>query len=152
MKHLGCLVISLIMIGCSPTALDSQVATRLADVSLVRLLATPEKFEGSSVRTLGFLQPAHSGSALHLNQEDAKGTLVMNALWLKAAPCLRQSGAPIRRGYVLIEATFTAVRHGPNNVYSGELSDVTRCVQWPLEMPPVASNNSFKPRPLRGSA
>jgi hypothetical protein len=53
---------------------------------------------------------------------------------------------------VLVEARFTGHTHGHMGLWSGSLSDVTRCVIWPGRSPGRASNNSFKPKPLRGSA
>jgi hypothetical protein len=39
-------------------------------VSLVRLMATPEKYDGKAVQVVGFLRLEFEGNGLYLHQED----------------------------------------------------------------------------------
>ena len=120
------------------------------DVSVIQLIATPERFDGNRVRVVGYLHQSFENSGFYLHQADYELSLHRNGLWLSGT-CGRGQYAYNNR-YVLIEANFSAKDHGHLGLWSGELHDLGRCVPWGDKQPGSASNNSFKPNPLRGSA
>jgi hypothetical protein len=60
-------------------------ACTLYDVSMVRLLAEPDKFDGKRVRTAGYIHFEFEGNAIYLHEEDLTHGLLKNALWISLA-------------------------------------------------------------------
>lgn len=58
-------------------------------VSIVQLLAVPEKYEGKLVSVRGFVRLESEGSAIYLHEEDYEQSLYSNGLWLNAGECCR---------------------------------------------------------------
>lgn len=56
------------------------------DVSLIQLIAQPEKFEGKRVRFIGFLRIEFEGNAIYLHREDFDHGITKNGLWLIFLP------------------------------------------------------------------
>ncbi len=97
------------------------------DVSLVQLVATPERFDGKAVRVIGFLHLEPEGTALYLHSEDLIYTLVKNGVWVNPTADFKKK---LSDRYVLIEGTFDARDHGHKGLWSGAIRDVTRATPW----------------------
>jgi hypothetical protein len=101
-------------------------------VSLVRLIATPEAFDGKLVRVMGFVHVEHEGTAVYLHREDYEHHLGKNGLWLAAsdvaAPGSRE--AAVNNRYALIEGRFSAKETGHMGLWSGSIKDITRMIPW----------------------
>jgi hypothetical protein len=52
------------------------------DVSMVQLLAAPEKFHGKLVGVFGFLRLEFEGDALYLHREDDTQGVTRNVVWV----------------------------------------------------------------------
>ena len=134
----------------SPPASESEPI----DVSMYQLIVTPERFDRKQVRVKGYIHLEFEGNALYAHKEDYDRFLSKNGVWIDTRKCGRGPHAGVNDEYVLVEATFDSQRLGHLNLWSGSLTDVTRCDFLPnfRSIPEGASNNSFKPNPLRGSA
>jgi hypothetical protein len=102
-------------------------------VSLVRLIATPEAFDGKRVRVFGYVRVEHEGTAVYLHREDYKHGLAKNGLWLgmnDSAPAGSREAA-VNNRYALIEGRFSAKEHGHLGLWSGSIKEVTRAEPWP---------------------
>ncbi|RYE72892.1 MAG: hypothetical protein EOO81_02155 [Oxalobacteraceae bacterium] len=119
---------------------------------MVQLITTPERFEGKRVRVAGYLYQEFEGSGLYAHQEDFEHSLYKNGLWINVSRCGYPGKPSINDAYVLVEAEFTGQEQGHMGLWSGSLSNVTRCVILPGRSPRRASNNSFKPNPQQGGA
>ena len=117
---------------------------------MIQLLATPERFDGKRVRVMGYLHQEFESSGLYFHREDDEQSLISNGLWLSGSCDGGQLSYNQR--YVLIEARFDSKDQGHLGAWPGALTDITRCAHWGDKKPGGASNNSFKPKPLRGSA
>jgi hypothetical protein len=102
----------------------------LYDVSIIELVARPEKFHGKSVAVHGFLNLEFEGNGLYLHEEDFKHSLYRNGLWMNvprgwvdATKCKNQS-------YVLIHGVFNAMNTGHMGLWSGALESVVECIPW----------------------
>ena len=122
------------------------------DVSIYRLLATPENLDGKRVRVIGYLHLAFEGNSIYAHKADYDQSIHQNGFWIDVTRCERVGGTPTIDEYVLVEARFSSIDRGHLDIWSGALTQVTRCVSWPGRNPTRASNNSFKPTPLRGAA
>jgi hypothetical protein len=107
-------------------------ADRMIDVSLIRLIANPEAFDGKLVRVHGFVRVEHEGTSVYLHREDFERSLTKNGLWLQAsdvaAPGSRE--AAVQNRYALIEGRFSAKETGHRGLWSGSIKDITRMIPW----------------------
>ncbi len=95
-------------------------------VTMVELIASPEKFEGKSVRVIGYLHLEFEGTVLYLHKEDYDHALLGNGIWVD----IRDLKSKLSDNYVLLEGTFTAKKHGHLGMWRGELQDVRRSLIW----------------------
>lgn len=75
-------------------------------VSLLRLIATPEEFDGSRVFVQGYLVRARESDRIYLHEVDANYLLDDNSIWLNfdGSPFAE---SPINNCYVIVEGTFS---------------------------------------------
>jgi hypothetical protein len=95
-------------------------------VSIIQLVAAPERFDGKSVRVIGYLDIRFEGTALYLHREDDEYAVTKNGLLIHVPE--RWHKTP--RGYVIVEATFEAPKHGHAGMFEGALLNVTRLDRW----------------------
>jgi len=116
---------------------------KILHVSLINLIATPEKYHKKWVRVQGVAKFEFEGNALFLHQEDYKaGT--KNAVWLSPdAATLKVDEATLAKDfnskYVLVEGIFDMNDHGHMDLFSGSISHVSRIMSWNIE-PQKVSN------------
>ena len=100
-------------------------------VSLINLIATPEKYQGKWVMVEGVCNFEFEGYALYLSQEDRKHGLVKNALWaswdtLGVDTYDLAFAFKFHGRHVLVEGYFDARNHGHVGLFSGAITNVTR--------------------------
>jgi hypothetical protein len=105
------------------------------DVTMVQLIANPEKFDGKLVRVIGFLRLEFEGDALYLHREDYEISILGNGIWVDATPEINKQSKILNMHYVLLEGTFSAKDRGHMGMWSGALKHITRCEVWPFEKP-----------------
>ena len=93
----------------------------IADVSMVQLIATPERFHGKRVRFTGFVHFQFEGNGISPHKEDFDHGIVDDAVWIDAP-----SGSKLNDAYVLVEGTLRADARGHMVLFSGTLADVAR--------------------------
>jgi len=97
-----------------------------AHLSVIQLIATPQKYHRQQVRVVGFLHVNFEGNALYLSEGDGKHGITKNALWLEFdEDCYRE----LHNKYVFLEGVFDAQHHGHLKLYSGKLQ-VERIILW----------------------
>jgi len=99
-------------------------------VSLIQLIANPEKYDGKFVRVIGYLRLEFEGNALYLHREDDEAALIKNAIWVDATPDMEKNREKFDRKYVLLEGRFDAKHHGHMDLFSGELRAISRADVW----------------------
>lgn len=100
-------------------------------VSLVQLIATPERFDGKLVGVVGFCNLEFEGDAIYLHREDFESSLLRNAVALQIPPSLRAQGKDLSRQYVIVEGRFRAPQPGAVNLWAGGLEAVRRFERCP---------------------
>jgi hypothetical protein len=137
-KHYGVAMIHLLLVA---TLAFSALAERPQSVSLVQLLASPEKYDGQFVRVEGFLHNKFENSALYLSKGDADYLIGKNALWVSYSDGVRlqpRGDADKKkerdllyfdRRFVLLEGRFDKDVRGHMSAYSGGLTGVTRIME-----------------------
>jgi hypothetical protein len=94
------------LLACSSLVgvlLGVQSVREPADVSLIQLIGNPDKYDGKSVRVIGFLRLEFEGDALYLHQEDFEHALTKNAIWVNAGPGMTKNRERLDKKYVLLE-------------------------------------------------
>ena len=110
-------------------ARNSDGTCGLYTASIVQLLANPERYDGLRVRTFGYIHLEFEGNAIYLHQEDERKGLYANGLWVSLATGI--SPHDCTDSYVLVEGTFSVGDRGHMGLWSGAVSDITRCLKWP---------------------
>ena len=95
-------------------------------VSLVQLIANPEKYDGKVVFVVGFVSLEFEGSAIYLHEEDYKHALYRNGLWIDIPNDMRRREAGVDRKYVMIIGTFNAKELGHKGAWSGSIQKITK--------------------------
>jgi hypothetical protein len=100
-------------------------------VSLVQLIAAPEKYEGKVVMVTGFARLEFEGNAIYLHKDDYQYGLYKNGLWLDANECKSRNGKNFAEGYAMVIGRFTSNFRGHRDLWSGAIRDVESCKSWP---------------------
>jgi len=100
-------------------------------VSIIQLLASPERFNSQRVIVRGFANLAFEGNALYLHKEDFDHGLTNNALRLAVPRDGAEKWKALSGRYVIVTARFV---WGPgDDIVGGMLVDITRFEEWPPE-------------------
>ena len=109
--------------NCRKPSHDGTCA--LWDVSIVRLLADPERFDGKPVAIVGFVHLEFEGDAIYLHNEDFIHRVMKNALWVSFADGYKPADCQDR--YVEMEGIFSARDTGHMALFSGAVEGITKC-------------------------
>lgn len=113
------------MVGYNPKHSANQQSI---SVSLIQLIANPERYNGKPVRLIGFLRLEFEGNALYLHREDYERGLP-NGIWVDVPRDLSKNENQILNNqYVICEGIFRA---GDLNQFRGELTTINRIEIWP---------------------
>ena len=110
---------------------SEKTGSRICVVSLLRLLATPQDFDGARIQTTGYARFALEESALYFDKEGSDNLRADTAIWLSFAPGVSADECGDRDRVSFVEGTFHAGFSGHVGVFGGELTDVTRCRPLP---------------------
>jgi hypothetical protein len=117
------------IVASVPAALATSIVAQpvARPVSIVQLLATPEKFDGKFVQVCGFLRIEFEDNAVYLHREDHEHWITSNALWVDIP---HKTDPNLSDHYVLIQGTFNASDHGHMDVFAGAIHKSTRLIPW----------------------
>ncbi len=102
--------------------------TNALNVSIISLIAEPEKYDGKNIRVRGFLNVEYEAMGIYLNEEDYKNCVTKNAVWLnfdydKLGIDFKQIQR-LNKKYVDIEGVFNCSYNGHFDMYSGTVENV----------------------------
>jgi hypothetical protein len=98
-------------------------------VSLIQLIANPDKYQGKPVQVFGFMRLEHEGTAIYLHREDYENSLYKNGLWLTNVDTAEHRRKHDLK-WVLLEGTFDGKDHGHFGLWSGAIKDIKRVQVW----------------------
>ena len=109
---------------------DAAGACTLYGVSLLELIANPERFHGRRVLVRGYARIEFEGSAVYLSKESFEASSRRDALWLTpaAGSPFAEPGATFGPRYADVVGRFDALDRGHFGMYSGAINDATRIV------------------------
>ncbi len=103
------------------------------DVTMIQLIAAPEKYDGKFVRVKGVGNLDFEDNCLSLDMEDYKRSLG-NEIWLK----LGKRAIPYKEAqkyngqYVIVEGFFDKNEKGHFGAFQGTIKDISRYEPWTL--------------------
>lgn len=100
------------------------------DVTLIQLIANPDKFDGRLIRVIGFLRLEFEGNVLYLHREDYENAILGNGIWVDVTPALTKKEAALNMNYVLPEGVFSSGDRGHMGMWSGAIKQVRRAEPW----------------------
>lgn len=119
--------------GPPPPAQIQGELSEPVDVSIVQLIATPERFDGKMIRVIGFLHLEFEGNALYLHETDFCHSISANAVWVAVGWPPKDEQMARSNSYVLLEGRFDAQSKGHFGMFSGSIRDVSRLNGWNVD-------------------
>lgn len=96
---------------------------------MIRLIASPERYDGKPVMVFGFYHltahPFHSASVLYLHKEDYEHELTLNSLLIE-----RPEGTELNDGYAVVTGIFSTQINGEFGVWDAGICNVTELREW----------------------
>jgi len=112
----------LLLLSCLwPPALPFAHSEGVAVTSLIRLIATPEAFDGKRVRVGGYCHLGFESDALYLHREDYAFLLSVNAVILDLGDRDRRTLGDRSGRYVIVQGTFVMRDARDPRPYGGTL-------------------------------
>lgn len=99
-------------------------------VSMLQLIATPEKFDGKQVVVTGFLQLGHEADLLYVHQEDQKHGILENAIEVEATEEMGKNKAKLNMKYVRLLGVFKAPDKRKSPFLGGMIANIENCDLW----------------------
>jgi hypothetical protein len=130
------------LIAHAPSALCTSNAA--ASVSIIQLIATPERFDRRCVRIIGYMHLEFESHGLYLTRADYVQAVTRNGLWLGEAADTTIYRSGINDVYVIVEGEFRADDHGHMGAFSGGLRQLTRLDRWPTSAEFDSMSREFK--------
>jgi hypothetical protein len=113
--------------GCQRKATSdpySYEAAHIAPVSIIRLVSTPERYNGKRVNVIGFCNIALEANAIYLHQEDYRAHLTRNAIRIEISPEMEKHKDLFQNKYVWVIGTFDGKDIGGFDNFSGSIKNV----------------------------
>lgn len=122
------------LVGWATAAQPKAVSSiQPKDVSMVQLIADPKRFDGETVRVIGYLHLEFEGNAVYLHREDFERSIPQNGIWIELTEAQQKSSTKLNNGYVLVEGTFSASEKGHLDIWPGSLQRVSRVSNWSVD-------------------
>jgi hypothetical protein len=105
-----------------------EIKGRNWNVSLVNLIANPEKYHGQTIQVEGYLKLEFESNAIYLHEEDCKKGLVSNGFWVEFSNKIskRPDLKKYSDKYVIIIGTFDMNSRGHMGLFAGTINNIRR--------------------------
>jgi hypothetical protein len=77
---------------------------------------------------MGYIHFDYESNGIYLHQEDMQHHLYKNGLWVSLKRGASETGC--QDAYALIEGTFNMTYTGHLGLWSGAVTEITRCTKW----------------------
>ena len=103
---------------------ESVQNTETTYVSMIQLLANPEKYHNKKIFVKGFVHLQFESNGVYLHEEDFRKRLSKNAVWLVVNNDDAKENPVTIDQYWTIEGTFDATQKGHGGIYSGTIKNI----------------------------
>jgi hypothetical protein len=133
MKSLLLALVLVFLVPSSSTVVPAFGDTRVAaPISMIRVLANPQEYDGKRIAVVGFLGLHKDGNILYLHREDEEMALYKNGLTVDFNSSLTPDDlARINMHYVYLGGVFDAQNQGTGLGSSGTIKNAVNVVLWP---------------------
>jgi len=106
-------------------------------ISLLQLIATPERYDGKLVAVTGFLHLEFEEDILYLHEEDYRERISKNGVWVERNALLKDLRSGLDLHYVSVVGVFDSANKGHMSSASGTLTNITKAFVWPPVIVPL---------------
>lgn len=100
-------------------------------LSMIQLIATPERYHNRHIRVIGFLRLEFEGNVIFTSIESAQHRVVYNRIDLDISKEESlQKRDELDAKYVLVEGVFNATFRGYRHLSVGTIEKITRLEKW----------------------
>lgn len=104
----------------------------ILDISIINLIANPEKYHNKEVIISGYLNLQFEGTAIYIHKEDFDNGLRKNGLWVNFFNEIKKEELSNAHGnYVMIRGLFDMERKGHWGLWSGTIKDIKSVTPLP---------------------
>ena len=109
-----------------------QLLDIIGNVSMIKLIATPEKYQGKRIQIIGYLHLEFEGNAIYFHEEDCKKRIPENSFWVNFSNKLteKKNLNDYNNKYVIIIGTFKMNDKGHLGLFGGTIDDIVRLDLW----------------------
>ncbi len=132
---------ALMLVLCSLVAMSlanlarpqKPIIPQPTNVSMIQLIATPEKFDGKIVSVVGYLGIESEDARLYLSEEDYRRYIPGNGVWVDANKETARNVKQIDMHYVVLVGVFKQKGlplHFPGGAGDAGITDIRLCHPW----------------------
>ncbi|MBE9584855.1 hypothetical protein IM792_10385 [Mucilaginibacter sp. JRF] len=127
-----------------------QDRPELDEVSIISLIANPEKYHKKRVIVIGYLTLYSENCAIYVHKTDCNLGISKNGVWVDM---MRDSMylpeiQKLNNKYALIEGIFDKNFNGHMLMWSGSITNVNRIISWPPDIYPPKKKKATKRKRL----
>ena len=102
------------------------------DISMLRLIVTPEKYDNKTVQIIGYLNLEFEGNAIYFHKEDYENGSSRNGFWVSFDDKIakRKDLEKYNKNYVIIVGKFDMNSKGHMSMFGGTLKNISRLDVW----------------------
>jgi hypothetical protein len=115
--------------GQSRTPAQARTTQPLS-VSMVALLASPQKYDGKLIRVIGVLGIQFESNALYLHEEDYEFGITKNSFFVRLTEEQERKFRALDKKHVIVEGMFSANGPEAREMTSGAIFDISRLEEW----------------------
>ncbi|MEC3875766.1 hypothetical protein [Chryseobacterium salviniae] len=138
------LLLSFFSLGCAqnpesknkPDSKEEEFSEIIAfedyNISMLRLIVTPEKYHNKTVQIIGYLNLEFEGNAIYFHQEDYEKASSRNGMWVDFSGDLAQKVnlEKYNKKYVIIKGKFDMNSRGHMGMFGGTIKNISRLDVW----------------------
>lgn len=102
------------------------------DISMLRLIVTPEKYHNKTVQIIGYLNLEFEDNAIYFHKEDYENGSSRNGIWVSFNDkfAKKKDLQKFTKKYVIIVGKFDMNTKGHMGMFGGSIKNITRLDEW----------------------
>ena len=109
---------------------EGVTVQNIKDVSMIQLIANPEKYDGKHIRVIGYTIVGFEINTIYPSSLDAEHTVLTNGLFLSLDKEEMSKYSINNKKYSIIEGYFNGKKRGRGNIRQGTIEKITRFELW----------------------